>query len=162
MVRACSIWWCIKSSGMMGCLICSQDAGPGFPFLDRTDTRDRSHSLSHIIYTHDLNCQDPILGISTSSLNLIAKPNDAMHWMLKKYHLSCYIAVVMISFARVGFGWQVIDVLSQSQLTVTELQPHLETQKPSQNSFILKLILREAIGWVVNQNRKETCILYKI
>lgn len=23
---------------MMGCLICSQDAGPGFPFLDRTDT----------------------------------------------------------------------------------------------------------------------------
>ena len=24
---------------MMGCLICSQDAGPGFPFLDRTDTR---------------------------------------------------------------------------------------------------------------------------
>ena len=23
----------------MGCLICSQDAGPGFPFLDRTDTR---------------------------------------------------------------------------------------------------------------------------
>ena len=27
-----------KKPGMMGCLICSQDAGPGFPFLDRTDT----------------------------------------------------------------------------------------------------------------------------
>ena len=46
-------------------------------------------------------------------------------------------------FASVGFGWQVIDVLSQSQLTVTELEPLLETQKPSQNSFIWKLIYIE-------------------
>ena len=127
---------------MMGCLICSQDAGPGFPFLDRTDTR----------------ASVTVFLILSTPTNLIVDlpyedeaPQMALILMLHTIYFGLFIWLTNIFpcacghdyFASVGFGWQVIDVLSQSQLTVTELGPHLETQKPSQNSFILKVIYKE-------------------
>ena len=89
---------------MMGCLICSQDAGPGFPFLDRTDTG-ASVTVFLILSTPTNLIVDIPYGEQASQMALILMQNPFRS--LNVYLISRYIFPCACGhdyFASVGFG----------------------------------------------------------